>query len=436
MKLQAMLIDDELPILHNLKQVIPWEAMNVEVRLARNGQEALNMARACMPDIILCDIRMPVMDGLAFVQEIRRLSSDCEILLITGYEQFEYAKIALRYGVRDYISKPINYEQLKETVLGLAERIRSKKQEARNEQRKWSRIANLANEKMLLDILMGFSSFPPYSLACGEEQAQEDPAYAIMLAGIHDYAKVSLKWNKQESKLWNFAVKNVLQDLSDELWSDFAAVQTKEGEWCIVIPFVDGSLPLKEEEAVDLAEKLRLGVRQHLKFDIRVGIHPGPIKAEELAEAYQTIQWSLANQPVKEPFIYYYAEPEAGSHSARSGKKSVEMWMLSAKDYIERHLSSDFGIEDVANHLGISSSYFCLLFKNYFGETFVEYVTKQRIELAKSYLIQSDRSVRQIGQQVGYMERRYFTKVFQKYTGITPSQYRERKACRTGAEGC
>jgi len=98
--------------------------------------------------------------------------------------------------------------------------------------------------------------------------------------------------------------------------------------------------------------------------------------------------------------------------------------MLSAQSYIQHHLEADFGIDDVSHYLGISSSYFCFLFKNHFGETFVEYLTRHRMEIAKSLLASSEKSITQIGIQVGYHERRYFTKVFQKYTGMTPSEYR------------
>ncbi|MNM77698.1 HTH-type transcriptional activator Btr [compost metagenome] len=98
--------------------------------------------------------------------------------------------------------------------------------------------------------------------------------------------------------------------------------------------------------------------------------------------------------------------------------------MLSAEKYIQHHLGSDFGIEEISEYLGISCSYFCLLFKNHFGETFVEHLTRQRVEMAKRMLISTDRSVTQIGVLVGYQERRYFTKVFQKFTGMTPSEYR------------
>ncbi|MNC36628.1 HTH-type transcriptional regulator YesS [compost metagenome] len=112
------------------------------------------------------------------------------------------------------------------------------------------------------------------------------------------------------------------------------------------------------------------------------------------------------------------------------------MLMHAAKDYIHRNLSRDMGGDEVAGALGISASYFSLLFKQRYGVTFVEYVTSERVELAKSLLVLTDKSVTEISRAVGYSERRYFNKVFQKLTGELPSEYREeRKAVRKEDSG-
>jgi len=108
-------------------------------------------------------------------------------------------------------------------------------------------------------------------------------------------------------------------------------------------------------------------------------------------------------------------------------QKTGERLMHIAKDYIDRNLSRDLGIDELAGHLGISASYFSLLFKQHFGVTFVEYVTSERVELAKSLLLLTDKSIADIGRSVGYAERRYFNKVFHKVTGELPSAYRERR---------
>lgn len=99
--LKALLVDDEAPILNNLSKVLPWEEMGMKVvGLARSGMEALEVADQYNPDLILCDIRMPVMDGLTFITKIREKGSRAEIFLLTGYQEFEYAREAIKLGLR------------------------------------------------------------------------------------------------------------------------------------------------------------------------------------------------------------------------------------------------------------------------------------------------------------------------------------------------
>jgi two-component system response regulator YesN len=81
-------------------------------------------------------------------------------------------------------------------------------------------------------------------------------------------------------------------------------------------------------------------------------------------------------------------------------------------------------VEEAATHVGLSTSYFSLLFKQTYNETFIEYVTRERMEKAKSLLADTMKSIAQIAKEVGYAERRYFTKVFMKYTGENPTDYR------------
>ncbi|WP_410514653.1 response regulator [Paenibacillus sp. BR2-3] len=257
--LKVLLVDDEAPILNNLNRVLPWQEMGMTVAgMARSGMEALRIADEERPDLVLCDIRMPVMDGLTFVGKLRELGLNSEVLLLTGYQEFDYAREAIRLGVKEYICKPIHYEELGNKIREIGIQIRSR---------------------------------------------------------------------QFKDKLYN-------------------------------------SIPLFQEVSA--------------------------------AECDNT-------------------------------KKSTEQLMNSAVQYITEHLNSDISIDEVAHKLGISGSYFCLLFKNRFAMTFVEYVTLQRMEAAKFMLVNSDKSITTIGSGVGYQERRYFTKVFQKQTGMSPKEYRDCK---------
>ncbi|WP_246073024.1 response regulator transcription factor [Paenibacillus dokdonensis] len=254
MILKVLLVDDEAPILNNLKSIIPWKEMNMQVLTARSGQEALGFFEIHSPDIILCDIRMPVMDGLTLVSQLRDKGSVAEIILLTGYQEFEYARAGIKYKVRDYICKPIHYKELENNIRAIGEQI----------------------------------------------------------------------------------VQNRLKD-----------------------PFQQTVSRIQENEDDQIV------------------------------------------------------------------RKNPQQLMGEAVGYIADKLDKDLGIEELAGHLGISCSYFSLLFKNHLGMTFVEYVTSKRIEAAKYLLVHSEKSITQIGSGIGYHERRYFTKVFQRYTGMTPSEFRD-----------
>lgn len=540
MRLKVLLVDDELPILTNLQKVLPWDEMELDLAAtARNGAEALLAVESIRPDLVLCDIRMPVMDGIAFLKEARRRGAACGILMLTGYQEFEYARTAIQYGVKDYILKPIDYEQLERSVRDAADDIRSRRREQLDRQQKdrqWDRVARLAYEKVLYDVLMGFPPEGAHRLLADEETWGEDTRYHVLLVDVDQYSRVSVHWNEQERKLWNFAVGNVLQEALAVYDVSYVPLHAREGEWCIVVPWRAGAVPASEERVRLWLRTLQSAVADNVKLSVSVGAYPRTVPLSSLSETYKKLQrsflrhvganrlvvvaeesaeppsiageepdaveaswWTLIEGIVSglrgqdreairtsfaglqraivgesdrglvkaEHFLHYVVihllrelremdvlspEEEAAvwkklQHSvslkdmmesiaqlieqaaaASSNKKSSELLMMAAKDYIHRRLSSDLGVEELADRLGISCSYFSLLFKNHFGETFVEYVTKQRMEHAKSLLLLTDKSIAKVGAASGYAERRYFTKVFQRYTGMTPSEFREAKA--------
>lgn len=171
------------------------------------------------------------------------------------------------------------------------------------------------------------------------------------------------------------------------------------------------------ENSVGQSEKLLHYLLIHLLREMR---ELQMLSGEQEENIWQRLQESLSLKELLSLIVLLIER----SRDSLSTKKSSELLMMSAQNYIQHNLENDFGIEDISEYLGISCSYFCLLFKNQFGETFVEYLTKQRMEVAKTLIISSDKSITQIGSAVGYHERRYFTKVFQKYTGMTPSEFR------------
>ncbi len=527
MRIKAILVDDEVHILNNLAKVIPWDEIGIDViSLARNGVEALVAIKRHKPDLILTDIRMPVMDGMALLKEIRKFSLESEILLLTGYQQFEYAQTAIRYGVQEYICKPINYFELEDTVREVAQAIRAKKK-AQSKEQQYDRIVYLATENYLLNGLLGQSSEDSHPLWVDGEDGEKEATYTLHVIDAGDYTYVSMNWTEAERKEWNMRVRRKMKQAFGLLAPEQAILQIREGEWCLLTSANEADR-ITANLVSDILAILQIEFAKDSKIKFRATYGGNPCKVSELASQYKQLQLQLmytqsednvielkfdASETAKkevsdvssnwewiedvgkglrnangellgqviedmkkslpllsqdsisqtEKLLHYvlilllremreqnmlareqeeqvWLQLQEDIHlkelkslvialleqakSSLSTKKNSELLMHAAESYIQQQLDKDFGIDDISQYLGISCSYFCLLFKNHFGETFVEHVTRKRMEEAKTLLATSDKSVTQIGMQVGYHERRYFTKVFQKYTGKTPSEYR------------
>lgn len=521
-----LLVDDEINIVRNLQKVIPWQEYGyVSVDIASNGVKALEYVLMHNIDLILCDIRMPQMDGVTFLQKLRDHGKECTVIMLTGYQDFDYVRASLKYGARDYILKPINYEELESVIAKLTKEIKSKKLETIKEQNKWNKAMILAYEKFLFDVLLDYTSVSSRQFLFDEENKLDELEYTLLLVDLDDYSQLSRQWNEKERKLINFAVRNVLLDALKSYSLAYAVLQTREGEWCVPIQHQKGSN--YELDSVQLwSEKMLSAVSENVKLTVSLGIYPVNVTIDKLADAYKQLQrmvhlspqnhhiivfeeekaqsnglnysmWNLVEEIVSSIKMHNRDKMEQAFHElnnklreisgqslqraeqilhfmilhllremreinvlssedeksvwtmlersisikslldiihkllndsfySNANRKPSEVLMVSAKDYIDKNLASDLGVEEISDYLGISCSYFSMLFKQTFGETFLEYLTRQRIELAKSMLLASDKSVAQIGKLVGYSERRYFTRVFYKFTGATPSEYREK----------
>ncbi|WP_274651378.1 helix-turn-helix domain-containing protein [Paenibacillus humicola] len=95
-----------------------------------------------------------------------------------------------------------------------------------------------------------------------------------------------------------------------------------------------------------------------------------------------------------------------------------------ARLYIERHISRDVSLQEAAEHAGLNATYFSVLFKEVMGETYIKYVTRCRMELAKT-LLRKGYKVGEVSEKVGYLTHRHFSEVFKKHTGLTPGQFKE-----------
>lgn len=132
---KVLIVDDEPIIVEGLRKIVDWEKYNcVVVGTASSGKEGLEMTEKYQPDILFTDIRMPGMDGLTMIAALRSEHRNMQIVILTGYRDFEYARTALNLGVFRYLVKPSKMKELDEAMKSLTERLdklgRSKEQEA------------------------------------------------------------------------------------------------------------------------------------------------------------------------------------------------------------------------------------------------------------------------------------------------------------------
>lgn len=136
-----LIVDDEKLPRECLAREIPWDRYGITMTgTAKNGEEALEKTRVLQPDIILTDIRMPHMDGLALMHAVRNEQPQTEFIVISGFEEFQYVKEALNEGACGYLLKPIDPPELETVILKLVERLDDKSRYDKDEQRRLERF--------------------------------------------------------------------------------------------------------------------------------------------------------------------------------------------------------------------------------------------------------------------------------------------------------
>lgn len=198
---KVMIVEDEELILQGIKNIVHWEALELNlVHMAHSGQEALEMWKREPVDIIITDIEMPEMSGLELLKKIRSEDELVRFIILTGYDEFEYAREAIRLEVENYILKPINEEelekQLKEAVAKLEE-LDKKKIRYIDEKTEW------------LQFLSGRTSETEYEYYC--ERLQLPAQNGLFWAAVMKWSTDSVKENRITDMIFS------LQNTEDQL---------------------------------------------------------------------------------------------------------------------------------------------------------------------------------------------------------------------------
>ncbi|NLG03124.1 MAG: response regulator [Clostridia bacterium] len=527
----VILVDDEEEVREAIIRKVNWESIGFKViDSAENGEEALEKAEKLCPDVVMTDIQMPFMDGLTFCKKLKETLSNTKIVIFSGYDEFEYAKEAIKLEAEEYILKPINSAELTQVFVRIKQRLDEELDQKRNLDRLrkyYMESIPMLREQLLISLLegrVGKKEIVQIAESCNLRLTS--PYYVVGViktdvqfdgdmvdAGLFS---VSIKQMVEErlSKKFSYLCTNYLGNVAiigllkekeeldvfihildqvckishrmlrinvtggigqitcnlEELYQSFQEAKDAidyriliEPNQAIFIhdiePKADARFILDEKDIQSITRALKVGTKEELEEavkDMMNVLKSSRITLAQLQSSFMellveitrlTRVYELDSDSVDQFQIDFYQEIRKFDSLDAIGewllslcmqirgmiraerKDATKLLIEKAVCYMEENYSnSELSVEKICRFLNLSATYFSTLFKKETGLSFVAYLTKIRMEKALWMLDSTDEKAYVISEKVGYMEPNYFSYVFKKQFGISPSRYRSNKA--------
>ena len=393
-KYKILIVDDEYLVRRGLRETIDWSVLDAEiVAECENGRQAIAEVERCRPDLIISDVRMPVMAGLAMAEQPAEMNVDCAVIFYSGYSDFEYVRKAMEYGVSGYVLKPEENDLLTRKAA--------------------ETIAVLEERRKKSNALQSLSSGAAYIKEIYFRKLEE----GVDDRSLRDQLSVlNISLPRSGTVLYGKALR-MLDAAFEELYrallralDNFKAVGDCSREKFIIVTGLTDADALRE-----CAERLYGECGKNASFAC-VGLSGAFGADADLCTA--AAQAKAAASPVFEVGgVFSFAE--AGMRGGKKLKKIAE----DALALIVAHYSEKITVKWAADKLFISESHLMHEFKEETGATFNECLTYYRIAKAKELLAQGKMRINEIAAAVGFADGRYFGQVFKERVGITPSEY-------------
>ena len=298
--IKILLIDDEVMIRTGIRTSIDWMSYGMEIAgEASNGQEGLEKAIELEPDIILIDVRMPVMNGLEFTKIIRERMPEVKIVIISGYDDFKYAREALHLGVSEYLLKPVGAEELISILQKQCQEIVEERDELNRE-----RALKNVFEENLVYMQSRFMN----SIFKREYQEEADiaekskklkiafpqSAYQVIVIDIDDFYLITESLSDKERDDLKHMVKNIAEEVLKPLTN--STVYFSEFDYLIgVIDLKNGM----QSSVNGLYQEIRNCVKNYQRLTVTIGISNKYEGASKIPDAYNEAVLALRSKVVK-----------------------------------------------------------------------------------------------------------------------------------------
>ncbi len=539
---RILIADDEAYVRDLVAKSINLSDLNVEVvGCAEDGKQAIEMVKQLQPDILVTDICMPQLSGLELIQAVKDTGVELKTIIISGYDDFAYAKTAMELGVTNYLLKPFLPDELFEVIEKLIEEIDNNASLLRNMQElqthfddnllymqerflkevilKRSEKKNLIDEGRMLKLdlkaryyccgiikLLAETMDVKWSFASQKliedflriiKDEYFDSHIMTYAVGFHDKQLTIMfcsnhgdvfdfytglrtgmeKMNQSFQKYYNIKlvcslgkIYPRLEQISDSYEEALLVTKTILPNQNSVMNYEEAkqlmenrSLEPMRNRPQELEEKLILNIRlsrkekaleilndiilfyenfylsspQYVNMSIFGLVFSVDNALMESGSSFRIWQDEKMKQYFKdqlvcgtlydtklmlENFISQRCEEFSVIISNQSDKLVYDI-----KTLIEHNLSNEeFNLESASSQLFFSANYVRQIFKQKTGEGFTEYLTLKRMERAGELLQNPTNKIQDVAQSTGYSSQRYFSSVFKKHYGCTPTEYRER----------
>ncbi|MCD7817521.1 MAG: helix-turn-helix domain-containing protein, partial [Lachnospiraceae bacterium] len=348
--------------------------------------------------LIITDIQMPHMDGLTLLLKSRKFLPDLHCILLTAYGEFEYAMQALKLGVDNYLMKPVQIQELTETIENTLDNIYNRRKNQ----------ATLFRENILLRWIAGSIS----SEELGERAAYADlniwlPAYCVLILKKYDTV-VSISAFGQE------CIRKMPKNL------ETMSVWNNNGEYLILI----GGDNINVQELYEIIKQTAADSHILHKITAAIGsiVHEHTNVHMSFHEATELLNTNTAG-------MIRFASEKLSNQKECFGTDISEMKyspvIIRTIAYVNEHYSEGVSIKEFCAGLNINAAYLGYLFKKETGLYFNTYLNQVRMKKAAELLCHSSEKINDIARMVGFATTSYFISSFKKITGLSPLKYRE-----------
>ena len=425
-----MIVDDEPASRKALEYVLDWERHGFQIAgEAANGEEALAMMAEQSYSLIVTDIRMPGMDGLELAERIRS-TSDVPILILSGYEDFEYARKAMRIGVEDYLMKPVEAAELIDKLQRIHQQLETK---SLTEQRLYHALP-IMRDQWLRHWAHGLLDDPKMleRLALSIP-VQDSEVCSLLLVELDVGPLAKYDSRGRDLKIRRFAVRNILEEMCGPHSAVFEESDVRFG-----LIRMDRAEALLQAQAAQYARDLREAVLRYAKEAVTISVGPVVSASQQLVSSYLAALRLLEERALL-PHEREREKDGAGILVAQpldfKREPQAKQLVEKVKQLARERFHQNINLRLIAGEIYLNPTYLGHLFATQEGVSFQQYLLSLRMEAAKQLLQRTDKKIYEIAPEVGYREMDWFYKKFRDYTGMSPGEYREKHGIEPEAGG-